>query len=208
MRVLLVDDHPAVLLGLGALLGAADDIQVVGEATCGEEGLCLTEELRPDLVILDLQMSRGPGGSETCRRLKALASPPRVLIYTGHSSSDHVTQAVLAGADGYFHKGANVANLAGAARRVRAGERVWVLDVGPDEGYLKKNLEDARLTPKESEVFALVLKRYTNAEIAQELFIGLPTAKSHLTSILRKLGARRRGDLVRGSFAPGRSSSY
>ena len=209
MRVLLIDDHPAVLLGLEALLNAVEDIQVVGETTCAEEGLRLTQELHPDLVILDLQMRRGPDGLETCRRLKTLTVSPRVLIYTGHSSSDHVAQAVLAGADGYFHKGKNSAELAEAARRVRAGERVWVMDVGPEEEpHLRESLKDSRLTPKESEVLAFVLKRYTNAEIAQELFVSLPTVKSHMTSILRKLGARRRGDLVRGSFAFGRPSSY
>lgn len=200
MRVLLVDDHPAILLGLGTLLSTAEDIEVVGEAAGIEQALRLAEKLQPALVVLDLQMEGGLGGLRICRGLKALEAPPRVLFYTGHHSNDHVAQAVLAGADGYFYKGISQAKLTEALRSISEGERVWMVEVEPeDASHLGEVSEGARLTPKESEVLALVLKRHTNAEVARKLFIGLPTVKSHLSSILRKLGVRRREELFRGT---------
>lgn len=199
MKLLLVDDHPAVLSGLKALLGTEHDMEIVGEARSVEEGLRLTERLRPDLVILDLQLPGGVDGLEGCRRLKALDTAPRVLFYTGHRSSECLAHAVLAGANGYFHKGAYHAKLADTVRRVSRGEQTWVVDVEPSEdpGF-ERSVRAAGLTPKETEVLGLVLRRYTNAEVAEELFIGVSTVKGHITSIMRKLGARRRRDLLRG----------
>lgn len=202
MKLLLVDDHPAVLLGLKALLSTEHGIEVVGEASSTEEGVRLAEGLRPDLVVLDLQIGRSMSGIDTCRRLKALETPPRVLVYTGHDSSECLAQAVLAGADGYLHKGATHPKLTEAVRRVRAGERVWAVDVDLEEdASLERKVKAANLTPKESEVLALVLKRYTNGEIARELFVCVPTVKSHLYSIMRKLNVRKRGELFRSPAA-------
>ena len=202
MRVLLVDDHPAVLLGLKSLLSTDEGIEVVGEAGCAGDGLRLAEELEPDLVVLEVQMGRGAGGLEVCRRLKEFKAAPRVLAYTGADPKECLVQAVLAGADGYFHKGVSHAKLAEAMRHTCAGGRIWVVDVETEENpRIEKELKEAGLTPKELEVLAFVMKRYTNAEIAQELFVSLPTVKSHLTSIMRKLGVRKRQDLQRSQLA-------
>jgi len=197
LRILLVDDHPTVRFGLKYLL-ASTGFEIVGEAGNAADAVRLAEDLRPDLVLLDLRLGEG-SGIEVCREIKALSGgSPRVLVFTAHTSVEDVAGATLAGADGYLHKGVKGEELLEAVRRTRAGGRVWLLPARDEEAAAARIEEasgEARLTPKEKEVFALVLKRRTNAEIASELYISLYTVKNHVSSILRKLGLKSRREI-------------
>lgn len=196
MRILLVDDHPTVLFGLKHLLGSAG-FEVAGEAGNATEAVRLAEALHPDLVLLDLRLGED-SGVEVCREIKTLPHIPRVLVFTAHASVEDVAGATLAGADGYLHKGVAGEELLDAIRRTHAGARVWILPAKNEEeaaSRMKKASEEARLTPKEKEVFALVLKRRTNPEIASDLYISLYTVKNHVSSILRKLGLKSRREI-------------
>lgn len=196
MRILLVDDHPTVRFGLRHLLVSAG-FEVVGEAEDAAGALRLVGELLPDLVLLDLRLGED-SGIEVCREIKALPEAPRVLVFSAHSSVEDVAGATLAGADGYLHKGVGGEELIDAVRRTVAGGRVWLLPSENEEAAAARVREassEARLTPKEKEVFALVLTRRTNAEIAGELYISLYTVKNHVSSILRKLGLKSRREI-------------
>lgn len=197
MRLLLVDDHPTVRLGLVHLLGSAEGVQIVGEAANATDAIRLARDLSPNLVILDLRLGEG-SGIEACREIKVLPNSPRILVFTAHTSIEDVAGATLAGADSYLHKGIAGEQLLDAVERTHAGGRVWLLPTGNEEEAatrLRRTSDEARLTPKEKEVFALVLKRRTNAEIAKELYISLYTVKNHVSSILRKLGLKSRREI-------------
>ncbi|MEJ7816267.1 MAG: response regulator transcription factor [Rubrobacter sp.] len=196
MRILLVDDHPTVRFGLRHLLVSAG-FEVVGEGEDAAGALRLVVELLPDLVLLDLRLGE-ESGIEVCREIKALPEAPRVLVFSAHSSVEDVAGATLAGADGYVHKGVGGEELIDAVRRTVAGRRVWLLPSENEEeavARIRGVAGEARLTPKEKEVFALVLTRRTNAEIAGELYISLYTVKNHVSSILRKLGLKSRREI-------------
>ena len=148
-------------------------------------------------MIFDLRLDEG-SVIEACRAIKTLPHPPRVLIFTAHTSAGDVAAATPAGADGYLHKGAAGEELLEAVRRTHAGERVWLLPTGNEKEaqvHLRETSSKARLTPKEKEVFALVLRRRTNPEIAEELYLSLYTVKNHVSSILRKLGLKSRREI-------------
>lgn len=196
MEVVIVDGHPTMRLGLKGLL-LATDVRVVGETGDGEEALRLVREARPDLVVLGLNLTGETDGIEVCRRIKDLPEPPRVLIHTAYDFTDDVWSCLLAGADGYLHKRVCCEELLEIMRRTAAGERVLSLGgaVAESRSRLGGAPGGALLTPKEREVLVLVLRRCSNAEIAETLYLSLPTVKTHLRNILRKLGAKNRREL-------------
>jgi DNA-binding NarL/FixJ family response regulator len=198
VRVLIVDDHPSVRLGLKALLEQAAGVEVVGEARDAAGAVGLVAKLEPDLVVLDLRLQGEASGAEVCRAIKDLPDPPRVLIHTAYNTADDVTSATLAGADGYVHKSAGRAAFLEVMRRVASGEHVWAVSVEARTAESLRRDEAAKvecLTRKEREVLLLMLRRYSNAEIARELYVSLPTVKTHVGSIMRKLGIKRRKEL-------------
>lgn len=133
MRVLLVDDHPAMRHGVKYLLEAAEAMEVVGEAETAADAVRLTRELRPDLVLLDLRLEGEDSGVEACREIKAGKDAPLVVLFTAHTGAEEIAAAVLAGADGYLHKGIGGESLAEALGRVEGGERVWLLTTAGEE---------------------------------------------------------------------------
>lgn len=193
----MVDDHPAVRLGLRTLLQQLGDVEIVGEAGDAGEAVRLAAQLRPDVVILDLRLRGATSGVDACRGIKELPHPPRVLIHTAYNTAEDVTAATLAGADGYVHKGAEQIGIVEAVRRIHGGERLWAVNVEPTAPAfrLDEATKGASMTPKEKEVFLLMLRRYSNAEIARELFVSLPTVKTHVGNVMRKLGIKRRKEL-------------
>lgn len=195
-RIVVADGHPAMRLGLRGLLDGAG-MRVVGESGEGGEVMRLVEQECPDLVVLGLNLECGMDGMGVCQRIKALPDPPSVLIHAALDLADEVSWCLLAGADGYLHKSACCEQILDAVGRVAAGERVWhpkdaVRGMVP---CFRPTSHD--LTAREREVLGLVLRGCSNAEVAGRLYLSVPTVKTHVRSILRKLGARSRKELFR-----------
>jgi len=192
-RVLLVEDHPAMRLGVRTALCLDGDIRVVGEAGDASEAMRLVAGLALEVVVLDLRLRGEVGGLELCRRIKSLPEPPRVLVYTAYNSPAEVDAALSCGADSFVYKGEEPSKLREAVRETCAGKRVWLL--GEEPGEAGPIALAAPLTPREREVYERLLLGRSNRRIAEELGISLPTVKTHVSSILKKLGASSREDL-------------
>jgi DNA-binding NarL/FixJ family response regulator len=204
IRLLLVDDHPLVRSGLRSLLESEPDLEVVGEASDGEEGVREARRLRPDVVLMDLRMP-GLDGIEATRRLSGMDGPEpiKVLIVTMFDLDEDVVEAVRAGVRGYLLKGGSADRLIDAVRVVAGGGAVLapsvtrqLLDhaahtlppVTPDRTASALRL----LSEREEEVLRLLAAGLSNAEIAERLVVGEATVKSHVSSLLSKLGLRDR----------------
>lgn len=190
IRVLLVDDHQVVRRGLRTFLEIQDDIEVVGEAADGAEGVARTEELRPDVVLMDIKMP-GTDGIEALRRLRELDNPAKVLIVTSFTEQRTVVPALRAGASGYVYKDVDPDVLAGAIRSVHAGHVLLQPEVA---GALLAQDEPgtgtgrgSTLTEREREVLGLIADGRSNREIARALVLSEKTVKTHVSNILMKL---------------------
>ncbi|MFJ6780443.1 response regulator [Streptomyces yangpuensis] len=209
VRVVLVDDQPLVRSGLSVLMAGQPDLEVVGEASDGAEAVRLVGEVRPDVVVMDIRMP-GMDGIEATRLITAGAGTARVLILTTFDEDDHVYGALRAGASGFVVKDMALDDLLTAVRVVAAGDaliapgvtRRLIADfVGRPAGGRVGAPERAPrpvegITEREREVLTLVGQGRSNTEIAQDLFITVATAKSHVSRLLTKLGARDRVQLV------------
>ena len=184
IRVLLVDDHPVVRSGLAGLLGGEADIDVVGEADDGAQGVALAAQLRPDLVLMDLRMP-GMDGATATAAITA-AGTARVLVLTTYDTDADILRAVEAGATGYLLKDTPREQLVDAVRAAARGETVLA---PPLAAKLMRQVRGGdQLTPRELEVLQLVAQGRSNPEIARELFIGEATVKTHLLHVFDKLG--------------------
>lgn len=197
IRILLVEDHPVVRLGLRTVIAAQPDMEVVGAAETTADALARAGDLAPDLVIQPLRLEGEPRGIELCRELKSLVRTPKVLIYSSYNSTEEASSSFLSGADSFVHKGEDSARLLDTIRATAAGRRVWLLGVETKDqsAQLQELMAGSSLTRREQEVLGFMLQRLTNAQIANELFIELPTVKTHVSSILGKLGLRSRREL-------------
>ncbi|MFC8229050.1 response regulator [Streptomyces sp. NPDC057287] len=190
IKVLLVDDHQVVRRGLRTFLEIQDDIEVVGEAADGAEGVARAEELRPDVVLMDIKMP-GTDGIEALRRLRELENPARVLIVTSFTEQRTVVPALRAGASGYVYKDVDPDALAGAIRSVHAGhvllqpEVAGALLAQDDTG--NGTGRGSTLTEREREVLGLIADGRSNREIARALVLSEKTVKTHVSNILMKL---------------------
>ncbi|MFJ8583035.1 response regulator [Streptomyces sp. NPDC093595] len=190
IRVLLVDDHQVVRRGLRTFLEVQDDIEVVGEAADGAEGVARAEELRPDVVLMDVKMP-GMDGIEALRKLRELDNPAKVLIVTSFTEQRTVVPALRAGASGYVYKDVDPDALAGAIRSVHAGHvllqpEVAVALLSQDEGNGGTG-RGGTLTEREREVLGLIADGRSNREIARALVLSEKTVKTHVSNILMKL---------------------
>lgn len=198
-RIVVADGHPTMRLGIRCILGAAAGVSVVGECGNGGEVIRIAERERPCLVVLGLNLTGEPDGIEACRKLKSLPRAPRVLVHAAYNLTEDISSCLLAGADGYLHKTYCHERLLAAARGVAAGEPHWYLgdaEAGP-RSRLYATPPASRLTPREREIAALVLRDYPNAEIAERHNVSLPTVKTHVRNVLRKLGVKNRRELLR-----------
>jgi DNA-binding NarL/FixJ family response regulator len=187
VRILIVDDHPVVRAGLTGMLAAEGDLEVVAEAGDGAEAVRLAAELRPEVVLMDLRMA-GLDGVEATARITAETPGVRVLILTTYDTDADIVRAVEAGASGYLLKDTPRAELAAAVRRAAAGETVLAPRVAAKLVDRMRAPAVAPLTPRETEVLALVARGLANAEIGRELFISEATVKTHLVRAFGKLG--------------------
>jgi DNA-binding NarL/FixJ family response regulator len=197
IKVLVVDNQPATRFGIRRAIDDEEGMLVVGEAGNAEEALRLTGKTRPDVVVTDLALGGG-GGMGFLREVKSLPRPPGVVVHTADNSEEAVFVSRLSGADSFVYKCEEVARLLEAVRDTHSGKRVWFLgeERRNPEPLARGNADEPPLTPREKEVFFLLVKRYTNAEIADTLSIGVQTTKNHVSSVLRKLGAQRRSDIL------------
>lgn len=189
IRVVIVDDHPVVREGLAAVLGAAGDLDVVGDAPDGLAALGVVERSGPDVVLMDLRMPRGDG-IEAIRALRARsAATPRVLVLTTYDTDGMVRAALDAGADGLLLKDTPGPELIDAVRRVHAGMRVLAPRAA---ALLTAGDESTRLTGRELDVLREIADGGTNRAAADRLFISETTLKTHLSRAFDKLGAHDR----------------
>lgn len=197
LRVLAVDDHPSVLTGLRHFLDSQPDMKLAGEAAAPEEAVRLARELHPDAIILDLRLGDEVTGVETCRQTKSLPGAPRVIAYSGHDSPGDVIGVVLAGANGYLHKSADLARLPEMIRKVCAGEEAWAHDLTPNEALSRAReiAQRADLTEREWEIFTLMYRAYDNERISETLRVSPDTVKTHVRRVLKKLEAENRKEL-------------
>ncbi|MDR6170595.1 response regulator transcription factor [Curtobacterium sp. SORGH_AS_0776] len=193
MRVLVVDDHALVRSGLGAVLAATDDCEVVGEAATGEEGVALARELHPDVVVMDLSMP-GAGGVAATAALRSAMPDVRVLVLTTFADDGRVRAALAAGATGYLLKDAAPDEV---VRAVRAAAR----DETPIDPRVARALlpagtadtsTDVRLPPRERDVLVRIARGLSNRQIATELGIAERTVKVHAGSLFRRIGVADR----------------
>lgn len=195
VRILLCDDHAVVRAGLLALLDSAAGIEVAGEAGTGEEALAVAARIRPDVVLLDLQLGDGIDGVETTRRLVAGPHPPHVLILTTYDTDADITRAIEAGATGYLLKAERPEELFAAIHAAAQGRTALS---PPVASRVMANLRSPRptLTDRERDILGQLAHGLGNREIARALLISEATVKTHLGRIYAKLDVDTRAGAV------------
>ncbi|WP_326609210.1 response regulator transcription factor [Streptomyces scopuliridis] len=212
IRVLLADDQPLVRSGLRVIMADQPDLEVVGEAATGAEAVRLVGDVSPDVVVMDIRMP-GMDGIEATRLIMAGPATTRVLVLTTFDEDDHVYGALRAGASGFVVKDMALDDILAAIRVVAAGDAL----IAP--GVTRRLIGDfvrhpvaapertprpvVGITEREREVLTLVGRGRSNTEIAEDLFITVATAKSHVSRLLTKLGARDRVQLVITAYEMG-----
>ncbi|MEU4157476.1 response regulator transcription factor [Actinoplanes sp. NPDC026670] len=186
IRILLVDDHPVVRMGLRGMLDAEPDLTVVGEASSGAEGFDQALALTPDIVLMDLRMPGGDGVEATGRILAAVPGV-RVMVLTTYESDRDILRAIEAGAAGYLLKDASPKELADAVRAADRGETVLAPSVASTLVRQVRSPAPPALSARETEVLKLVASGLTNADIGKRLFISEATVKTHLLRVFNKL---------------------
>jgi DNA-binding NarL/FixJ family response regulator len=211
IRVLICDDQPLVRAGFRTILGSKSDIDVVGEAENGAEAVALAERRRPDVILMDIRMPV-LDGVEATRRLVAAGTRARILVLTTFDLDEYVHAAIRAGASGFLLKDVTPAKLLEAIRIVAGGDALLAPSVtrrllerfattlppGEDSSDAL-----AELTSRETEVLRLLAGGMSNAEIASELVVSEATVKTHISSVLRKLGLRDRVQAVIVAYESG-----
>ena len=208
ISVLLVDDHAMFRAGIRALIEAAGKVEVVGEASTGDEAVDKVRELKPDVVVMDLSMP-GSNGLEATRRIAALELDTSVLVLTVHAEEEYLVPVVEAGASGYLTKTSADTDLLEAIRVVARGQvflppkatTLLLKQYKAAESSEEVSLKD--LSTREQEVLALTAEGYSSREIGKKLFISPKTVDTYRSRIMDKLGLSHRSDLVRFALRVG-----
>lgn len=196
IKVLLVDDHEMVRIGLSAVLSTEEDLEVVGEAASGADAIRLAREYGPDVILMDLVME-GMDGVETTRRIMEMMPDCKVIVLTSYVDDDKLYPVIEAGAFSYLLKTSRASEIADAIRAAARGQSVLEPQVAAKMmNRLRQPKRQAavheELTEREMEVLRLIAQGKSNQEIADELFIGVKTVKFHVTNLLAKLGLEDR----------------
>lgn len=211
VRVVLVDDQALIRTGFKMILETEDDIEVVGEASDGEQAISMTRSVRPDVVLMDVQMPTMDGLEATGRIVRDASIPSRIVILTTFERDDYVFEALRAGASGFLLKNAPSEELVHAVRVVAAGDALLAPSVTRKviEGFIRRpahrsnEVELRRLTERETEILQLLATGKSNSELAAHLFVGEGTIKTHVSSVLTKLGLRDRMQAVIFAYESG-----
>lgn len=218
IRVVLVDDHTLMRQGISTILSAQPDIEVVGEASSGEEALEVVKRTHPDVVCMDVEM-RGIGGIEATRRLtEDPAVTARVLMLTTFEREDYLLSALDAGASGFLLKNTRAEHLVDGLRSIAAGEALLAPELtravieraitreraaAPVTASATAGVVPPNLTEREAEVLRLIAQGLSNDEIAELLVIGRATVKTHVSNVLTKLALRDRAQAVAYAYRTG-----
>jgi DNA-binding NarL/FixJ family response regulator len=204
VRLLIADDHALVREGFVMILGAVPGFEVVGVAEDGEQAVECAARLRPDVVLMDIEMPRLDGVAATRAIIGGMEAPPRVLVVSTWETDEYVFAALRAGASGFVLKDAPAEDLVRAIEVVASGEALLAPSVTRRlvESFAARTAPAERpstldeLTPREAEVLELVARGLSNAEIAERLVVSHGTVKTHVARILMKLGLRDRVQAV------------
>lgn len=207
VKIMLVDDHEVVRMGLRTLLERRAGFSVVAEAADVAEAVAAASQARPDVIVMDVRLPDGTG-VEACREIRSSRPETKVIMLTSYADDEAVYGSIMAGASGYLLKQTRGQNLAEAIERVAAGESL--LDPGVTDKVLARMRqlaagetdELASLSPQERRILGLIAEGKTNKEIADEVFLSDKTVKNYVSSILSKLNLRRRSEAA--AFIAGR----
>ena len=207
VKIMLVDDHEVVRMGLRTLLERRDGFTVVAEAGNVAEAVATAAQVLPDVIVMDVRLPDGTG-VEACREIRSDRPQTKVIMLTSYADDEAVYGSIMAGASGYLLKQTRGQNLAEAIERVAAGESL--LDPGVTHKVLARMRqlaagetdELASLSPQERRILGLIAEGKTNKEIADEVFLSDKTVKNYVSSILSKLNLRRRSEAA--AFIAGR----
>ncbi len=200
IRLMIVDDHEVVRLGMRAAFELEPDIAIVGEASGGAEAVAKVGVLDPQVILMDVRMSNGDG-IEACRDIKSCHPDVAVLMITSYTDEEAILHSVMAGASGYLIKNTRRDDLLKAVRLVASGQSL--LDANATQKTVTRintlangtaHIPGEELTDREREVLALVARGYTNKQIAEALYVSEKTARNHVSHILDKLGLSRRSE--------------
>ncbi len=194
IRVILADDHPIVRAGIRNLLNRTSDIQVVGESGCGPDIIPLVNELKPDILLLDMELP-GMAGVDIARRLQLMRSPVKILVLSGYDDKQYIMQMLELGASGYLTKDEAPELIVDAVRGVAQGEHGWLsrrVSAQVTAWMLEEGSDPKRLTSREIEVLTLLTNGKTNQAIGLALGISEKTVEKYLDTIFRKLGVSSR----------------
>ncbi len=191
-RILVVDDHPLLRLGVAAIIDAQSDMRVIAQAGSGEEAVRLFRKHRPDITMMDLRLP-GMSGLEALRAIRQEDPHAKCLVLTTYEGDEDIHQALAAGALGYIIKGMSHETLVDALRRVRSGSLFLPPPVMRSLADRTPNLD---LSPREREVLSLMVRGESNKEIGNELGITEATVKCHVSVILQRLGVNDRTQAV------------
>jgi DNA-binding NarL/FixJ family response regulator len=198
MRILIVDDHPITRDGLRTALSLTDEVEVVGEASSGEEAIKVVEDTKPDVIFMDVRMP-GINGIQATRVIRERHPETKVILFTVDESRASISEAIQAGVSGYLLKDVGVAELVNAARLAMQGKAVIhpsLTQAFIEEVRLVDRKPEAPLSPREIEILQQVAYGATTKEAADELGISFHTVKTHLERIFEKLGANDRAQAV------------
>jgi len=207
VKIMLVDDHEVVRMGLRTLLERREGFDIVAEAGSVAEAVAQAHQLQPDVIVMDVRLPDGTG-VEACREIRGERPETKVIMLTSYADDEAVYGSIMAGASGYLLKQTRGQNLAEAIERVAAGESL--LDPGVTDKVLTRMRqlaagetdELASLSPQERRIIGLIAEGKTNKEIAEEVFLSDKTVKNYVSSILSKLNLRRRSEAA--AFIAGR----